>query len=257
MEHADTPSAIVWTLPFFSDLTDQEKSELLKVASFRHFKKNEMIFLSGDPMTHVYWVCSGMVQKYRETPDGHELTSAIRIIGDALFDPNSLQHRRNHTMNARAMEYTTLFAVPMPWLDEHMKSWDHLANKFLDLISQRAQEARIEVEHQETMNAAQIIACFLQHLCVLHHFDPRGFTLPYSKSIIASRLGMELESFSRVLPKLRDLGIIVRGKEVSFTGIATAQRFSCGSCSVTEDCSTHQAMQKLTQNTSSKSKQLA
>jgi hypothetical protein len=95
------------------------------------------------------------------------------------------------------------------------------------------------------MNATQIVACFLQHLCVSHQLDPRGFDLPYSKSLIASRLGMQLESFSRTLPKLRELGIVVSGKHVSFVNVNTAQHYACGACSVAEECPTHQDMHTL------------
>jgi CRP-like cAMP-binding protein len=245
--HAKTPTDIVWAMPFFSDLSDAEKAELLKVASFRHHKRNEMIFLQGDPLTHLYWVCKGAAQMFRETPDGHELTSSFRIIGDLLFDPDAAKLKHSHTMNARALEEVTLFTLPAGWIDENLQAYDHLARKFMALLALQVYQTQIETEHQATMNAAQIVACFLQHLCVLHKFDPRGFDLPYSKSLIASRLGMQLESFSRTLPKLHELGIIVSGKHVSFTDIATAQQFSCGACSVAEECHTHQGMRALAQ----------
>lgn len=238
-----TPSLkLISTLPFFSDLNDNEKTELLHVAHFKHYRRGEMIFHVGDPMTHLSWVCIGAVQKFRETPDGREITAAIRIIGDMLFDQDALGHKHVHTMNAKALQNTTLLTLPAEWIDTNMKSWDNLTNKFMELLAQRAQKSQIETEHQATMNASQIVACFLQNLCETHHLDPKGFTLPYTKSVIASRLGMELESLSRVLPKLRNYGIIVRGKQVSFTNIAAAQNLSCSHCSVEEDCPTHQTM---------------
>ncbi len=243
--HAKSPTDIVWAMPFFSDLSDAEKAEMLKFASFKHIRRNEILFLHGDPLTHLYWVCKGAVQMFRETPDGHEMTNAICIVGDVLFDPVAAKLKHNHTMNARAIEEVTLFTLPARWIEENLQAYDHLARKFMALLALRAHEAQLETEHQATMNASQIVACFLQHLCVLHKFDPRGFDLPYSKSLIASRLGMQLESFSRTLPKLRDLGIIVSGKHVAFEDITAAQKFSCGACSVTEECHTHQNMHKL------------
>lgn len=232
-------------LLFFADLTSKEKTELLQAARFKHFKRGEMIYHVGDLVTHLSWVCAGVVQKYRETPDGREMTNAIRITGDVLFDHEVVQGKRIRTTNAKALQNTTLLAVPVEWIDTHLRSWDHLVNKIMQLLAENAQASQIETEHQATFNAAQIVACFLQDLCVRHHFDPRGFTLPYTKSIIASRLGMELESLSRALPKLRDYGIIVRGKQVSFTNVASAQQFSCGHCSVAEECPTSKAMREL------------
>lgn len=248
MDRLKTPPNIIWTLPFFSNLKQEEKAALLKVSHFRHAQPKEMLFLQGDPLTQLYWICSGAVQIFRETPSGQELTMAIRMIGDMLFDPDALQYKQNHAVNARAMQETTLLAVPLSWIEEHLKSYDHIANKLVFLLAQRAQEAQIEAEHQATMSAAQIVACFLQHLCVVHHYDPAGFELPYSKSLIASRLGMTLESFSRTLPKLKKLGITVKDKRVTFDDIAAIQQFSCGSCSVIEECRVNKMIRRLAQD---------
>lgn len=239
---------ILETLSFFDGLTTEEKAALLQVARFKHFKRGDMIYRIGDLVTHLHWVCTGLVQKYRETPDGNEMTSAIRIVGDVLFNHEVVHGKRVRTMNAKALQNTTLFSVPVEWIDAHIGTMDNLMHRFMQIMAEDTQASRIETEHQSTMSAAQIVACFLQHLCVKHRFDPRGFTLPYTKSIIASRLGMKLESLSRVLPKLRDYGIIVRGKQVSFTNVASAQKFSCGYCSVAEECPTGKTMRELTMN---------
>ena len=236
---------IIWTLPFFSKLNDAEKTELLKVANFRHVKRGETLFLQGSLLTHFYWVCSGAIQKFRVTHDGRELTGAIRTTGDVLYDPDARQPELHHTMNARAVQETTLLAIPASWINEHIALWPDLADHFITLLAERAQEALIDSEHQATMNAAQLVSCYLQKLCVLHHFDPRGFELPYSKSLIASRLGMELETFSRTLPRLKELGITVTGKHVKFDDVDSAQSHACGACSITEECLTHKAMQEL------------
>ena len=92
------------------------------------------------------------------------------------------------------------------------------------------------------MSAAQIVACYLQRLCVLYNFDPHGFELPISKTLIASRLRMELETFSRTLKKLKEHGIEVEGTHVRFTSIDKARHFSCDDCSIHEDCPTHQLL---------------
>jgi CRP-like cAMP-binding protein len=233
---------VIWTLPFFSGLNEREKTELLRVANFRHFERGEIIFLQGDAVTHLYWICEGAVQVFRGTPDGRELTGAIRMTDDLLYEPDALHLKKNHAMNARVVKDATLLTIPVTWIDEHMHSCDHMMNHFITILAQRAQEARIESEHQATMNAAQIINCFLQHLCILHNFDPNGFDLPYTKSLIASRLGMELESLSRALPKLKEMGITVNGKHVSFDNIGSIQRHSCGVCSSAEDCPTSTAL---------------
>ena len=235
-------------LTFFADFHHQEKSELLSVANFKQMQRGQLLFRTGDVMTHIFWICTGAVQLYRETPDGHELTDSFSTTGDVLFDPDAISHKRNHVMTAKALQNSTLLAVPLDWMTDHLKHWDHLADRFIHLLALRAQEARLETEHQATMNAAQIIACFLQKKCVKHGFNPKSFLLPYTKGLIASRLGMELESFSRTLPKLLQIGITIKGKQVAFTNLASVQDYSCGHCSAADECPTHATMKRLIKN---------
>jgi hypothetical protein len=111
-------------------------------------------------------------------------------------------------------------------------------------ISDRLHSAQIEAEHQSTMSATQIVACFLQRLCVLYELDPSGFELPYSKTLIASRLRMELATFSRTLKKLKEEGINVERTHVVFTDKQKTRRFVCDECSLSEDCTAHIKLHK-------------
>ncbi|MGN6423221.1 MAG: GAF domain-containing protein [Asticcacaulis sp.] len=232
-------------LPFFAELTDEERDELSRVAQLRHYRSGDAIYRAGDVMTHYFWVCVGAVQKSRLTPEGREFTAAIRIAGDILLEHDASRTPRVRTLNARAVGATTLLAVPAAWIEQRFSQWDHLSNKVLELLTRRVQDARIEVEHQASFNATQIAACFLQQLCVSHRLDPAGFPLPYSKQLIASRLGMEQESLSRIFPRLRDHGVRIEGRKAVFTDLEAAQAYACDACTVSEDCAVRRTMQRL------------
>ncbi|MEQ1789709.1 MAG: Crp/Fnr family transcriptional regulator [Rickettsiales bacterium] len=228
---------IIWTIPFFSDLNEQEKKGLIKLVHFKNYNRGEIIFLQGDKLKNVYWVCDGSVQMFRETPDGHELTASICIFSETLYYPNAVEKiNKNHMMNARAVSDVTLLEIPAIWIEESIRSCNHLANKFINIMANNTLEAMIDSEHQATMSATQILACFLQKICVNNNFNNLNFELPYTKSLIASRLGMELETLSRSLPKLIEHGITVNGKNVSFDDCNAIQQHSCDSCSISEEC---------------------
>ena len=77
-----------------------------------------------------------------------------------------------------------------------------------------------ELEHRDVQNAPQRIGCFLLRLC-RHHDDVSAILhLPYDKSLIATRLGMKAETFSRALSRLRqDTDIQVSGSTVRIDSI--------------------------------------
>ena len=229
-------------LPLFADLTREESHLIIQNSRLRSVPKGQFLFTHGDVVTHFYVVCRGTMQIFRETPDGHEMTSDIFIAGDCIGAEEVVQVKIKHQSNARAVDDAALLEIPIRWMKDHIQNFDHLAPKLLADISARLHNAQMEAEHLSTMSAAQIVACYLQELCVLYNFDPRGFELPYTKTLIASRLHMELETFSRALKKLKEQGIVVTGTHASLTDSYTVSSYVCQHCSVSDDCSTHQML---------------
>ena len=233
--HLDT----LKVLPLFSDLSREESDLVIQASRLRNLGRGQFLFMHGDKVTHFYVICRGTIQLFRETPDGHEITNDILIAGDSIGADEVVQAKRAHQANARAVDDAVLLEIPISWMRENLKNFDHLAPKLLADIATRLHNTQIEAEHLSTMNAAQIVACYLQKLCVLYNFDPHGFELPYSKTLIASRLRMELETFSRTLQKLKDHGITVNGTRVAFTNVHKASHYACEHCSASADCPTH------------------
>lgn len=206
---------IINTIPLFSGMSEQEKSSLHEVARIRHFPRANILFLQGDQMQCFHIICRGTIQIFRETSEGHEITSDILISGEPLCITEVIEAQPVYKVSARAVEETMILEIPMQWLRQNLHNFNQLIFKLFANISHRLQKSSLELERQNTMSASELITCFLHELCVLYDFDPRGFELPYSKTLIASRLGMELETFSRSLHKLKEHGITVQGSHVS------------------------------------------
>jgi CRP/FNR family transcriptional regulator, dissimilatory nitrate respiration regulator len=230
----------------FSGLTEQEKETLLKGGRLRQAPRGEMIFAQGDSVTHFYVLIKGTVQLFRANAEGHEKTIEVLKAGQTMCEGEILDSCRAHRVNAVAVEDSVVIEFPVLWLKETAKKYNAFALNLLSLISKHAHMAEVEAEQQATMSAPQLVACFIQRMCVLYDFDPKGFDLPYSKTLIASRLGMELETFSRTLNKLKEQGISVEGTQVKITDLKRVEHYVCGICSIAEDCPTHQALQKKT-----------
>ena len=241
-----TATSDIRNLSLFSSLSDGEKDALLAGGKVRQLAKGQALFHHGDPVTHFYIVQKGQIQLFRDSADGHEKTLNIVKSGQTLCEGEILDSCRTHRTNAVAIDEAQLLEFPVAWLKESAKSYGAFALNLLSLISQQTHLAEVEAEHQATMSAAQLVACFMQRMCVLYDFDPKGFELPYSKTLIASRLGMELETFSRTLAKLKEQGISVTGTRVAIHDLGRIEQYVCGFCSIADDCTTHQALEKKT-----------
>ncbi len=219
--------------------------QLVRNSRIINCNRGQFLFMHGDKITHFYVICRGAMQMFRETPGGHEVTSNILIAGDSINADEVVARQKLHQMNARAVEVCTLLEIPIIWMREHLKDFDHIAEKLLANLADRLHGVQVEAEQLTTMSAPQMVACYLQKLCVLYDFDPHGFDLPYTKTLIASRLRIEKETFSRTLQTLRDQGITVSGTHVSIKDMRKAGNFVCGECSVAEECGTHRALHEM------------
>ena len=235
-------SRIVQTLPLFSELTSGEITEVERQSALTRRERGEYLFLHGDDISKFFVVCRGTMQIFRETPDGHEITSDILIAGDCINADEIIGRQSTHMTNARVVDDGLILEVSIEWMRQHLRDFDSLAPRLLQSLSERLHSAQKEAEHRSTLSASQIVACYLQGLCVLHDLNPAGFKLPYSKTLIASRLRMELATFSRTLQKLRSRGIVVDGNTVAFTNLTRAGEFVCDDCSISSTCATRQNM---------------
>ena len=231
-------------LPLFSGLMPDERAALLRAGQARSFAAGEVLFHHGDPLSHFYVVVRGTLQLYRTTSDGRQKTLELLKAGQTLGETEIMDSCKTHRMSAAAVDQVEVIVFPAVWLKQAAQNHSTLALNLLSQIAGQMHDAAIEAEHQATMTAPQLVACFLQRLCVLHNFNPRDFTLPYSKSLIASRLGMEPETFSRTLAKLKEHGIEVAGNRVIIRNLTQIEHYVCAFCSVAGECATHQVMER-------------
>ena len=107
---------------------------------------------------------------------------------------------------------------PVQWLKDAARAYNKVSLNLLSSLSERGYRQIIEAENKAHMTPVQLLASFLQQTCTNQGLNPHGFTLPFSKTLIASRLCMTRETLSRALPKLQEMGIYVTGTHVNLCG---------------------------------------
>jgi len=90
-------------LEIFQVLNEEEKSQVIKLARGKQYKKGELIFAEGDPADTIYLVKGGKVLLYKISEDGKELSLDILQEND-IFGENTILNNTYHTMHAKALE---------------------------------------------------------------------------------------------------------------------------------------------------------
>lgn len=114
-------SEILKTLPMLSGLTTDENALLLANSRMRNCERGTFLFMHGDTITNFYVVCRGTVQIFRETPDGHEVTSDLLIAGDSLNADEIITKQVTH--NKRNDFPNLIEDIPQKTEEEEERNW--------------------------------------------------------------------------------------------------------------------------------------
>ena len=221
--------------PLFRNCSDSFFTDMANDAHVLKTSKGQVLFLHDDPAERFYYISSGWVKLFRETLDGAQAVVDVftrgNIIGEgALFEDNIYPY------TAEVVEAGSLMSLSLSILNRELQSNNQFTNDMLGFIARNKRQKDKEIEHISLQNAPQRIGCFL--LGFLNKTEG-GATihLPYDKTLVASRLGMQPETFSRALGKLKvSTGINVKGATIEVSDIETLVSFSCVACSAEFPC---------------------
>lgn len=174
--------------------------------------KREMLFLEGDTGQNLFYLTSGSIKLFKTNEEGKE--AIIRFVepGD-LFAEIILFLKNRYPVNAMALKPSELLAIDAAKLFEFIKGHPEMAMK---LIATMASKSQYLVKMVENLTLADIRKRFLYYLGRLaEKTGSDTITLPVPKGDLSMLLGTSPETFSRLLKKLTDEGIIeIKGKEI-------------------------------------------
>ena len=214
-------------LPLFAGLSAETLMALLDDSAVRPHGKRKTLFLQGDPAAHFFVVLSGWVKLYRLRPDGAEVVVEVFGPGES-FAEGAMHMPGGYPVGAEMVEDGRLLEVPTAAFGRRVREDPDLAISMLASMAVRLKAFVNRIEKTETQTAAQRVADFLLKFGRPAGPDSAGLIvrLPYDKQLIANRLGMKPETFSRALSALRDQGVRMDGSKAEIRDAAALQRFT-------------------------------
>ncbi len=195
------------------------------------YEKNALLFVSGDEAQNFYLIKSGWVKLFRETLDGSQ--SVVDILSSGhIFGEASIYEEDTYPYSAEVVETAEIVSFSLSLLKNEIKENNDFAFNMLSSMARYRKQQDREIEHRTIQNAPQRIGCFLLRLTSQQEQGPITIHLPYDKTLVASRLGMQPETFSRALTKLKDkTGIRIKGATVEMDTLDQLINYSCAACS--------------------------
>lgn len=224
----------------FSDFSDESLNKVLLNSSVKKYEKDQLLFLTGDKADFFYIVISGWVKLFRETHDGHESVISVLTHGD-MFGKTAILKNGSFPYNVQIISDAILLLIPAAFIlemaNDH-KHFDDFLAKFLESQINETHRCYLEFEHLAHMTSAQRVGCFLLKMCGSQRDGSITLILPYEKSLVAGKLGMTPETFSRALNQLSPIGVETKNTSVTIHHIGQLRSQICGHCSaIIKECS--------------------
>ncbi|HXZ93937.1 MAG TPA: Crp/Fnr family transcriptional regulator [Burkholderiales bacterium] len=208
--------AFLANLPMFSEMSTAELDRIAAGTLSMHAAKGETIVHTGDPCTGFHVVVYGQVKLGFASPQGVEKVVEIirpgQTFGEALMFLD-----KPYIVYAQALADSMLLHVSKQTVLDELARDPQFARRMLSGLSRRLHGLVRDVEAYTLRSGAERVIGYL----LAEMAEPAGggggieVNLTPGKSVIASRLNMTPEHFSRILHELAESGLIeVSGRTV-------------------------------------------
>ena len=205
--------------PIFRGLSAEELARIAAGTTQLQVERGRVLFRRGDPCRGFHLVAYGQVKLAIGTAGGAE--KVIEILGPGRTFGEAVMFTGNpYLVAATALEDSLLLHVDRDTLFGEIEREPQLARRMLAGLSMRLHMLVMDVEAMALHSATQRVIGYLSRL----EEDGPGsgrVTLPAQKSLVASRLNLTPEYFSRILHELAAEGLIrVDGRDVEILDAA-------------------------------------
>ena len=180
-----------------------DSNPMVSLNEFTYKRKTE-IYGEKEPAEYVYQVKSGAVRSYKLLSDGRRQIGAFHLAGDIFGLENGGEHR----FTAEAIVDTTVRLIKRQSLELVAESDAIVARNLLSMTTSNLQHAEDHMLLLGRKTSLERVAAFLLEMDARLTAVSGIMALPMSRRDIADYLGLTLETVSRALSRLHDLGAL-------------------------------------------------
>ena len=197
----------------FSELSDSQLHLVCQCSHICELDEGESLFFQGDNVISFYLIMTGTIKLFRVSPDGKEKVVEIIEQGNTFAEALMFMDQPHYPVNATALAPCRVIAINCKFFKSMLR--ESIDTCFL-LMGKMSFRLRGLIQEIDTLSldtgTVRIVAYLLQNAPE----DNNNFELKIAKSVIASRLSVKPETFSRILKNLHEKEILtINGRKVT------------------------------------------
>jgi len=189
----------------FSKLTDLQLERVYQHSKLKKLNDGQILFNQAESVTSFFMVLTGKIKLFRMSPDGQEKIIEIVKNGEVFAEALMFSEQSDYPVSTGALISTEVLCLDA----KHFRNmlWDSTDTCLLLLsdMSFRLRKLVGEIDHLTLHSGTCRVAAYLVERMPE---DSSKFELDMAKNVIAARLSIKPETFSRIFKSLKTLGIL-------------------------------------------------
>ena len=201
--------------PLLSGLSTGQLERVAGHAVAIHLDEGQWLFRQGDPSRRFYFVQRGQLRLFRLSLDGVEKVIEIVSPGQTFAEALMFLKAPRYPVCAAALEPTELIGIEAAAFAAMLRESVDTCFVIMGALSRRLRGLIAEIDNLTLHSATSRVA---RYLLAQVSADRPEFVLEVPKGVLASRLSIQPETFSRVIRQLTQEGVVaVQGAQVTVT----------------------------------------
>jgi len=204
-------------IPLFRELAPDEIDRIAAQTKTLRVERGTVLFQRGEPCEGFYVVIYGQVKLSFISTGGNE--KVVDLLGPGQsFGEAVMFMEKPHVVTAQALADSMLLYVSKAAVFDELERDPRFSRRIIAGLSQRLHHLMGDLEGYSMHSGTQRVIGFLlrDERAASGDGAPIEVTLPAAKGVIASRLNLTQEHFSRILHELVAAGLIeVRGRRIA------------------------------------------
>ncbi len=210
--------------PLLSRLETEQLERVSRHASRVSLDAEQLLFSQGDPANRFYLLLKGQMQLFRLSPEGAEKVIEIVSPGQTFAEALMFLNAPRYPVCASALCPSELIAIDARDFASMLRESVETCFQLLGVLSQRLRGLIGEIDDLTLHTATSRVARYL-----IAKMPPgqRILELDVRKGVLASRLSVQPETFSRVIKSLSEQAVIrMQGTQVTILNPETLIRIA-------------------------------
>ena len=206
--------------PLLQALDEQQLKNILKSSRVLSLPSKKILFEKDSVASHFYLLKSGQIKLFCLSEDGDEKVIEIINPSQTFAEAIMFMPKKIYPVSAETLKNSEVYSFDMKQFRDMLESSQETCFRLLATMARRLHSSINDINNLTLHNATYRLVVYLLEQLPEGAVALSNIHLDATKVIIASRLSIKPETFSRILLRLSKQGLIeVHGNEITLIDV--------------------------------------